>query len=141
MDERQSKINELCDMMGLSQDLSSALLLKHNWQVQRVLDAFSDDLIPRLFEFKLGQPKQPRPDLCESCYEEYFEDEEWCCMDDCGHWMCKDCFTGYLISQVNKGPDSVETLCPAGCKLIVPHSMFKKLLDPKLLKKYEGFIG
>ena len=54
MAQRQSKIDELCDMMGLSQDLSSALLLKHNWQVQRVTDAYSDDLVYDLFEFKLG---------------------------------------------------------------------------------------
>jgi hypothetical protein len=33
MRERESKISELVDMMGLSEDLASALLLKHNWLV------------------------------------------------------------------------------------------------------------
>jgi len=76
----------------------------------------------------------------------------------CGHWICNDCWKGFISSQVTKGPECTFTLCPGwdckkknckhrlqdGCKcqVIVPRSYFKYFLkdDPAALGKYNKWV-
>lgn len=58
-------------------------------------------------------------------------------MSDCGHFLCRDCYSDYLSSQLTQGPDCIYTICPcAPCKLIVPNALFKEALSPV---NYERF--
>jgi hypothetical protein len=88
--DRQSRIEDLCACTGLSEGLSAALLFHYRWMVQKTIDAFTGDfdLLFKLFNYEVQQ--QAKPAVCPSCYEEA---SEWIYNDDCGHGLCKDCFT------------------------------------------------
>lgn len=104
--------------------------------MQKTIDAFSADLIFELFKLKLGVEPAAHPTMCESCYEEYEDDEQWVCIETCGHWCCKDCYCEYLTSWVAKGRECIETVCPTGCRLIVPEYIFEAVLPAHLMNKY-----
>ena len=48
-------------------------------------------------------------DLCPCCYG---ESDSWVSISDCGHFLCEDCYRGYLISKVSDGQECVFTICP-----------------------------
>lgn len=75
---------------------------------------------------------------CESCYEDYEDESEWVCIQTCGHWCCKDCYTYHLQSNLKKGRECVETFCPTGgeCRLLVPEYVWSDLLKGAELNKY-----
>ena len=55
-------------------------------------------------------------------------------MEDCGHTLCRDCFTGYLVSKLKDGAECVFTICPdEKCNMIVPDLLFNALLSPNML--------
>ena len=80
--------------------------------------------------------------LCPVCYVEY-DLAEFVHLPDCGHGLCKNCYTCYLTSKVtDAGVDSVMTTCPSGegCGMIVPQRLFKQLLSVKLYERYRSFL-
>jgi hypothetical protein len=133
LQDRQSRIQDLCTCTGLSAGLSASLLLNYKWMVQKTIDAFTGDydLLFKLFDYD-GQ-QQADPTVCPSCCE---ESSEWIHNDDCGHCLCKDCYQQYLEFQLAKGVEVVKTPCPGGCKLPVSESVFKSLLSPHKFEKY-----
>lgn len=73
-------------------------------------------------------------DLCPCCY---CESDSWVSISSCGHFLCQDCYTGYLISKVNDGQECVFAICPdQKCNMIVPDKLFRQLIDSIIYKKY-----
>ena len=129
----------MTNCLGISKPLAAALLIKHGWNANTVTDKFcsDSDLTMKLFKFSLDNNKHPQLELCPSCYE---ETTEWIKLEDCGHMLCRDCYTGYLVSKVGDGADCVFAICPdSKCNFIVPDSLFIQLLPGELLQKYKYF--
>ena len=55
----------------------------------------------------------------------------------CNHSFCKDCVRDYLEEKLKEGPIAIEATCPQfGCNLVMPHSLYDKLLTGDNLKTY-----
>jgi len=77
------------------------------------------------------------PDMCASCYEEV---TEWTMIPDCGHTICKDCYTDYLLSKMAQGQECVMTKCiDRECMMIVPPGLFLELLPENMKEKFQYF--
>jgi ariadne-1 len=73
--------------------------------------------------------------MCPVCYD---ETDEWFSVEECGHILCKDCFTEYLTEQMNKGVACVSATCPFdGCGFIMPDTLYEELLIPEVYKKFQ----
>lgn len=73
----------------------------------------------------------------------------------CGHWFCNDCWTGFLLSQINGGPECIYATCPGyscktsrcrhrledncKCQLLVPGEMFTKYLKNSHAEEYRKY--
>ena len=96
-----------------------------------------EDYIQKELKFDLDEGaeriKSNKKDIevdCECCYDT-FKAEDMINMADCGHRLCKDCFTEYCVSKLDAGTDVVKSKCPDhACGNIVPESIFKQLLTP-----------
>ena len=59
---------------------------------------------------------------------------------ECGHIFCRDCYAGHINAVMAQGPDAILATCPMqGCKLIVPESIFRELLDRKTFERYKYY--
>ena len=75
--------------------------------------------------------------MCEVCYEEYTSADAWVCTPECGHYLCRDCYTEYVDGQLSKGIECVSTPCPrSGCGMLVPFKLFDELLEPSKAEKF-----
>lgn len=73
---------------------------------------------------------------------------------NCGHWFCGDCWSAYLVSQINDGQRSIFTKCMGmrctldhahkfgcSCSELVPESVFIRFVsDKRLLDKYRRWL-
>ncbi len=116
--------------MGLSESLASALLSKHGWSVNVAQEMFLNDPdhVENLFKFRLGEQIAINSEsVCPCCF---CQEDGYIRIDDCGHFMCVDCYKGYLTQKVGEGVESVLTVCPDDkCNMIVPECLFKQLLN------------
>ena len=139
-----TKIDELVDELGLSEDLARAILMKNKWNVGKAVTAFAKDpdYIENNFKCELAPEDStgfPGYKLCGVCFCEYGSDE-WITIKECGHGLCQYCFTGYLESKIGDGRESIFTFCPeAGCNMTVPDYLFKALLSEKQYTRYQKF--
>ena len=127
MDKRVKAVVDDC---GILEDMAFGLLLKNNWNVQKVIDHFLEDPIYGNLEIA-GEGEGPSESiLCEVCYEEY-DQAEYVKLGLCGHGLCTYCFTDYVETRMSQGPrDCVFSVCPThGCNILLAPSIFKRLLD------------
>lgn len=94
INEQRKKVEDIVDDIGLSEALAAALLTKNKWNVGKTKDSFLEDpnCVQKLFRFKLGQPAPvfTADTLCPCCF---CESEKWITIDDCGHFLCDECYT------------------------------------------------
>ena len=90
MNKQEAFINEVSDETGISLTLSRALLLKYDWNKEKLMDAFASefDLVSKILKFDLENADRNQQKsglfLCGSCYEEY-ELHKVLTMPDCYH--------------------------------------------------------
>ena len=97
-------IKEITEGFDLTDTVARALLLKHLWNKEQLCNRyFEDDDYPRrLFNFdRFASKKAPKiPFFCDVCYD---EKGAVMGMSECGHYLCKDCYSDYLNSQFQQG--------------------------------------
>lgn len=60
---------------------------------------------------------------------------------ECGHIFCRDCYSGHVHAMMSQGPEAVMATCPMqGCKLIIPESIFREVLDENMFKRYKYYF-
>lgn len=94
--KQQSLIKEIKESFDLTETIARALLLKHFWNKEQLCNRyFEDDDYPKtLFNFDRFTVTKPIiPFLCPVCYD---DKNEVMGMSDCGHYLCKDCYSDYL---------------------------------------------
>eukprot|EP00349_Pseudokeronopsis_sp_Brazil_P006337 CAMPEP_0202969920 /NCGR_PEP_ID=MMETSP1396-20130829/15821_1 /ASSEMBLY_ACC=CAM_ASM_000872 /TAXON_ID= /ORGANISM="Pseudokeronopsis sp., Strain Brazil" /LENGTH=406 /DNA_ID=CAMNT_0049697995 /DNA_START=211 /DNA_END=1431 /DNA_ORIENTATION=+ len=77
--------------------------------------------------------------MCLVCYEEFSNAkvEQKALSLSCGHQFCLSDWKEYLRERVNKGFEAVFTTCMQHhCNVMVPHSLFLRLLQPDDQKTY-----
>lgn len=143
---RQKKsLMEAGDLLQVSQEESFVLLRPYGWDITRLQEAWFED------ERKVRE-------RCGLLYTGFTpsassssgtgESHATCpiCMSltgglvslGCGHGFCRDCWSGYLHSQVDDGKSSVATKCPQHkCNAAVPMKWFSDFCDTERRDKYQ----
>lgn len=140
------KTSELPDMMaillanfvvqtGLTPTLARTFLIKNMWNQEKAIDDFLSDEqggVEAILGFQMRNENEPIQfeEYCPVCYEEYGEDD-WMYIQECGHYLCKDCYREYLLEHLSHGASVAMTCCPnEECKILVPPRIFEELLEP-----------
>jgi len=77
--------------------------------------------------------------ICRICVESVSKDQVFAL--GCGHNFCRHCYRAYLVSQISDGPSCILTHCPEHkCKQAVPRQVFRLLLAPEVLEKYDVYV-
>jgi len=78
---------------------------------------------------------------CEVCCEEYDPDKEVISIQECGHSLCINCYTEYLETKLQDGPNCIEATCSnMTCKLILPDAIWRRALSFEKFKRYQDFL-
>ena len=106
--------------------MARALLLVYRWNTKKAVDNFWNEGPKGIFDFD-PDVEDKLPSCCDSCYEEYPpKKENWVAISECKHYLCRDCYKGYLSNEVTKGPECAIANCPQQqCHMIVPPELFK----------------
>lgn len=65
----------------------------------------------------------------------------------CGHWLCDDCWKGFLGAEVGSGLTAMLSRCPAmeadgktKCRELIPLTTFQRYLEPDQFEKLSRWI-
>ena len=140
--EQQKRIAETAEEQGVTKTLARMLLIKNGWDSAKVAKKLEEepDYVFRTFNFKPSEPASAEDTMCPCCYDDVTESAKMI-MEDCGHWLCEDCFTGHCQEKLKQGPESVMAACPDHtCRAIVSESNFKRSLTVEEFAKYKKFL-
>eukprot|EP01083_Nonionella_stella_P016716 46692_1 len=147
----QNKIKELSDLLDITNDESTLLLLKYKWNPMFITEKYFNNSSSTLQNAGCyvdtndhnsikSQSKQPQPDnnRCQSCVE--FNDALFAL--DCGHkMMCTNCWIYYLKSSAYS-PRCLTLTCPTpNCNVIVPRKVWEKLLSKQYQLYYKQYLS
>jgi len=143
--ERQKKcLAEAADLLQVSPEESFVLLREHGWDIARLQEAwFEDDRRVRARCGLVCTGSTPSASSSSSISAHGTCPICMCAVGQliplgCGHGFCRDCWTGYLHSQVDEGKSSVATKCPQHkCNLAVPGKFFFDFCDLERQQKYQ----
>mmetsp|Transcript_50405 Transcript_50405/g.113323 ORF Transcript_50405/g.113323 Transcript_50405/m.113323 type:complete len:546 (-) Transcript_50405:161-1798(-) len=146
IDRQMRCITDASELLEVTQEESFVLLREHGWDLARLQEAwFTDEgkvrdrcgLSPAP---TTGQPASSSSSAavvvnhCPICIQSV----EVLMALDCNHGFCRDCWTGYLQSQVDDGKAAVQARCPQHkCGRIVPSDYFFRHCDEARQKKYK----
>ena len=66
--------------------------------------------------------------MCPCCYDD-LDVTKAVMMEDCGHYLCEECFRYHCQEKLKQGPNVVQAACPeASCRAIVSKQTFQELL-------------
>mmetsp|Transcript_1623 Transcript_1623/g.3506 ORF Transcript_1623/g.3506 Transcript_1623/m.3506 type:complete len:545 (+) Transcript_1623:594-2228(+) len=141
--KQSQAIETVSDQLGLTRSQAGALLLRFDWNpsivCQKVMDGRGvEDIL--LSRSKTLTADSESTKLCSMCYCDFVSSEMR--GQDCGHYFCSDCYTGYLEDALeNRGLESIFTTCPEStCCTIIGEDMFKALVSKPLFDKYCHFV-
>ena len=140
--EQQKLILETAEEQEVSKTLARMLLIKNGWDKGKVAKKLEEDpeYVFHTFNFRVGAPAPVEDNMCPCCYDEVTEGAMMK-MEDCGHWLCEDCFTGHCQEKLKAGPESVLAACPDHtCRAIVSESNFKRALTVEEFARYKKFL-
>lgn len=145
--ERQIKcVRDAAELFELAQEESFMLLREYSWDLGRLQeDWFADEARVRdrcgVNRSEPAGPSSsssasatPAPSSCPICMTTCDHPVSL----SCGHGFCRDCWTGYLHSQVDAGKACVQARCPAHkCRHAVPPDFFRQFCDQDRQQKFE----
>lgn len=144
---QNSLVQELMDVMGLSDSEVAKLLSHYNGNKQVILSKwFSDSeqvrsVVGLAAETKRRltlESKLREQDVlsCQLCEDSVPYDQTYAL--SCQHRYCLDCWKGWMDAAYDKGPAAAFTCCMANnCRLVVPREFWNKILDPERRDKFE----
>ncbi|GJU79446.1 zinc finger, C6HC-type containing protein [Tanacetum coccineum] len=141
---QQEEINKITSVLSVSNDYACMLLLKYNWRVTTIYEAwFGDEVKVRvgLLDVDLDlnfPPKGKKKVGCGICFQSVrFTDTANC---GCGHVFCRVCWTSYVKTAINDGPRCMTLKCPEpSCHVAVSPGMVNVLVEGKEKRKYDMF--
>ncbi|KAK9067022.1 hypothetical protein SSX86_014346 [Deinandra increscens subsp. villosa] len=144
---RQEKdITMVSTVLSIPQDSASMLLVRYNWDVTSLHEAWFQDeakvrgsigLLDVDPAVKFPQTDDKTVD-CGICFDSVTSRETATC--GCDHSFCKTCWSSYVCTSVNDGPGCLTLRCPdPDCDAAVGPDMISKLSSPNERKRYDLF--
>jgi ariadne-1 len=141
---QEDLIHEVEELCGVPTPSAEVLLRRYKWQLSDATESFFAD--PDKALAKAGVPadvdgaeSSSGRGYCPACMEEFDAGELDALI--CGHRYCRDCWTGYLESQVRDGSTSLHAKCPAPkCDLAVGRNWFEQYCTPEPLAKFQSYL-
>lgn len=97
--QEQQKVERLVNKLYITPSLANALLTCYHWDENKAFNEFIDKGGQQgIFNFDPDRIDYV-PQGCDICYEEYSSDE-FIAIGDCKHYICRDCFTDYLKTEI-----------------------------------------
>ena len=125
------------------------MLIKSGWNQEAALNGFLSDTnyIRKTFKFTVEEAEARVEEYrksslftCPCCYDDV-KIKDGIIIEECGHYLCKDCFKDYIKEKFKNGPDCVHASCPDhSCGMIIPSHLFQKSLSKVDFKKYEYYV-
>ncbi|XP_077341595.1 cullin-9 isoform X2 [Lithobates pipiens] len=142
-------VNQVSDTLSLTQDIAQHLLIHCKWNMDLLLQKYTDDSEVLLITSGLqvpapSQPESPQP-ICPVCMTPLSpaDNPPSLC---CGHSCCKNCWNEYLTTRIEQNL-VLNCTCPTTDCLAQPTSDFihKIISSKEVVQKYEkallrGFV-
>jgi hypothetical protein len=140
------KIGDAADLLGLSVDEASLVLMYFEWDLQRLRERYFADVDKYRHEAGIALPDGVEPcetvdGDCSICYDETSaSDATWL---KCGHGpFCKGCYVSYLHERVGTGGASTifATTCMGkGCNIRLSPMQWKRIAAAEDYHRYRYF--
>lgn len=149
---RNNLIQECEEFTCLSKEEANIVLIQFQWNMERIKDQWYEDVDENRKKCGLDLNKKAVTELtrkaiksnnkeCYICYTPFDNKFSLPFSLNCNHLFCRDCWTEYLTSNLEDILTCISTTCPqAGCNLIVPEDVFRKLIPKEKLKEFEKSI-
>jgi hypothetical protein len=152
--KRDDFIAEHKEELNLSADETDLLLRYLRYDINKIQEFMSDLKVQQKIRLesgiggvrKGGPPKPKKKLVCGAgCSSDPIDVSEADAMV-CGHWVCKDCWAGFLNAEISSGIESVFSRCPAldakgqKCRECVPLRMMKEHLTKENYAKLRDWV-
>ncbi|KAL7603329.1 hypothetical protein Lser_V15G20033 [Lactuca serriola] len=131
----------------IPRDTACLLLLRYNWIVNSVHEAWfeDEDKVRRFVGLPDVDPAIKFPQSgkefvdCGICFESIRKRNTATC--GCDHQFCKTCWTAYVCTAIDDGPGCLTLKCPEpSCDAAVGPDMVKALAPANKKKRYARFL-
>jgi hypothetical protein len=100
---QDNKIFQLADTFSIDLPIARALLLKQDWILEEAAKSIVEEGIDTIL-FTAGVVKRTTaPGTCDICYEDYAKTSEWILTEGCNHRLCIECYSEYLVNELEQG--------------------------------------
>ncbi|GAQ91019.1 hypothetical protein KFL_007140020 [Klebsormidium nitens] len=142
IEARQAEaVKSVASVLSVTEEEATILLRHFKWSVSRVNDEwFGDeervrDLVGLVHPAGLETGRGRRKVSCGICFDDFSRDEM--IAPRCGHLYCKDCWKGYVHSEVGEGPGCLTLRCAQpDCNAVLGDEMVLQLVDEEDRKKF-----
>lgn len=143
----EEDVTNVTSVLSLPRDAACLLLVRYNWDVSRLHEAwFQDEAAVRRSVGLLDvDPDAKFPKLdgrkvdCGICFESVRKRDIATC--GCDHSYCKVCWKSYVGTAINDGAGCLTLRCPEpGCGAAVGPDMVKLLVAESEVKRYDLFM-
>eukprot|EP01010_Urceolus_cornutus_P001853 NODE_242_length_1945_cov_224.710970_g192_i0.p1 GENE.NODE_242_length_1945_cov_224.710970_g192_i0~~NODE_242_length_1945_cov_224.710970_g192_i0.p1 ORF type:complete len:548 (+),score=98.91 NODE_242_length_1945_cov_224.710970_g192_i0:142-1785(+) len=143
--EQQEVVKNVAELLNVTPSAACQVLRHFKWNYEELSQRYFEDpsALRDTLGINLGKVKPyitaTVPTECNVCFDECPPDT--ILRMQCGHWFCKECWTGYLSGKVEQGPSCVVTHCAyPKCLQSVDETMFEEFLPEDLFTKYRTFV-
>ena len=134
-----SEIENFSEYLGnITHDESFYLLMKHNWNKDKATEDFCNNGI-HISDIVKIDIENKKLKQCMVCFDDILPINQLTICNE--HFFCKNCWNGYLTSQINDGNTNMRCMDPK-CTKHVTYSFIRTLFNknPKILCKYFTWI-
>ena len=146
--KRDIIINKFIESSCLNYDEAELVLMKFNWNYDKLIDIWYDDTEKIKIESHIEQSPESIKDIskfiknnnitgnfCPICFCD-IEKDNFLSLK-CNHNFCKDCFIEYINNKLLTQPMNIlETPCPLnGCNLYLTRTIYRKCITEKKMQK------
>ncbi|KAI3669773.1 hypothetical protein L6452_41169 [Arctium lappa] len=144
---QEEDITKVSTVLSLPRDSSCMLLIRYNWSVSNLHEAWFEDegKVRRSVGLLDVDPSVKFPKSgegivdCGICFESIGKHDTATC--GCDHFFCKSCWKAYVCTSIDDGPGCLTLRCPdPSCSAAVGQDMVNVLAPAKEKKRYELFL-
>lgn len=139
--KRLQAINEVTNVLGITEEDAARVLRKYKWDVNRVHEEWFSDMDS--VKAAVGIVEEPTmssgtEERCGICFDTFSTQDMLCGV--CQHYFCRDCWRGYVSTAISQGPSCLDLRCPLpDCRACVPAAFIKHLVSDTDREKYDAF--
>ncbi|KAF5791613.1 putative transcription factor C2H2 family [Helianthus annuus] len=145
----EEDIVKVTSVLSVSRDSACMLLVKYNWDVSKLHEAWFQDegqvrgsvgLLDVDLSVKFPEYSDEKAVVdCGICFESVRVGDTATC--GCDHRFCKACWKSYVCTAVEDGPGCLTLRCPEpSCKAAVGPDMVRVLASENERKRYDLFL-